>query len=210
MGVPRVYRTAGENVVSYGYTDIATGKARTNIYAGLTSGAGGVKGILANVPFYSDEIIYAGAAEKRFYLDFNLPQTIEGQTIIQVPLINKGGGGAEEDQAWVLVGFGISGANGYSRPYSGIISGASTSILTHTNQCQTAYKAIYLDFPRTTFKKGDQLIFFTDCAGSGTAYIAADPMGRAGGNITGSTSSVISGSTITSALIIQTPFIINT
>jgi len=216
MVVPRVYRTAGENIISVGYTDVATGKSRTNIYAGIVkqgyaSGAVVVAGtvasgagVLSNVAFYSDAIstFSQGAADphdyehygKVFDLDFDIPQTIEGQTIIQIPIAVTT---VSASNNWVNIELHkVNSSNAETI----ITSGATRAIYVTGTLTSGAMLSWFYDFPRTGFKSGEKLrlkVIGLNSTSDGSIWIGCDPKGRSWlGDI----------SSVTSTLVMQIPF----
>lgn len=162
--LPIIFRTATDTIVSIGLTDFATGKAITDLYAGMASGAisGGnnaFQGRLSQLPFYSDFIFIQprtnNAIDKiTFDLDFNLPQIIEGTSIVQVPLLGTGKTGSPRN-VWAEVGWEkvtkagaiIDIASGATRTLGPLDDGATSG----------ATIAVALNIPNTKFIKGEKL-----------------------------------------------------
>lgn len=184
MGIPRVYRNTGEApLVSYSQSDIATGRSRTDLFAGtiaILSGQTTARHILSNVKFYSNDVdAPAGTTQiqREFDLDFDLPQQIEGLTIIQVPAgFNKTGNGN------LIVTTSLSKMiGGVSGTKLVIISGSCLKNFdSYTGGVQASGQTLAFDCPLTSFKTGDILRLYVDvtCDGLAKSLLAHDPMGR--------------------------------
>ena len=183
MTIKEEFPATGEKpLINYGYIDIASGMARTDLYAGIVSGAvcgaaAGSNGMLSNIKFYSDVVSVVGnPTSLAFDLKFNLPQTIKGQTIVQVPcLLTCGAGGA---------GYGFVSAIlekvDAAGTVSGIISGASRAVTLAANNVSGAMLCVFLDTPQTVFKSNEKLRLRTVGTNGGyvTTAIGCDPMNR--------------------------------
>ena len=219
MVIQNLYETGDRGIVSVGYTDVATGKSRTNLYGGITysgyasgasitaTGLSGV-GVLSNVPFYSD-VIWTGTQinnltyRKSFDLDFELPQTIDGQTVVQIPIFVDSAGAGNHNY-WLEIDIQkIDSSNNVSS----ILSGATRSYIGLSNDSSGAHVFSWSgDFPRTTFKSGEKLrlLLYPRADGTGQQYyIGTDPEGRTTISRSGGKDTV---STISSKLIFQVPF----
>lgn len=72
-----------EAITTFAYSDISTGKVVVNHYGGQASGAY----VLSKNLYWSDGIQSLGIGTHNFDLVFTRPRTIEGDMIINVPLI---------------------------------------------------------------------------------------------------------------------------
>jgi len=207
MVIPNLYEAGNPNIVSVGLQDVATGKSRTNLYAGLLSGASaganqGYNGVLSNVTFFSDEIwkVMPNTEKAIFDMEFDLPQTVEGRTIVQVPLVLDAVGDASPNSSWAIIGI-EKVLNDDS--VLGLVSGASRTIAPGGAIISGGMVVTVFDMPRTGFKKGEKLRLKLEAAftGAGTTnYMGFDPMGRQPFTLSdGST-------TVPSSTIIQIPF----
>lgn len=195
--LPVKYRKAGDAIVSVGITELGTGLNLVDLYVGTASGAN----IISSVPFYSNDIMVNTVSKHWFYLDFNNTQTIEGRAIFQIPCVAVADGSGGDTK--MEFGVGISGALGYTDLATGTVE---SFIGLSANQKVAAMRTTALYIPRTTFKKGDKFVFFTDGFENGAMWIGVDPKARQGGQITAIDSDMISGAKVVSSLVIQTPF----
>ena len=190
MGVPRTYRQSGEApLVTFSAIDIATGLARTNLYAGVASGGattdeggGGIikaSGPLSNIPFFSSRIsVIMGPNENAtllFDMDFKLNQRIEGQSIVQIPYVFDANDTLNTaDINIVYEKIDISGS------VSIIASGAAKTIK-GDNVSSGGVRSTLIDIPRTTIKSGEKLRLriYTDHTIGRSLFIGTDPLNRA-------------------------------
>ena len=210
MAIQKKYRGTGEGpVVTLGYSDIATGKKRVDLYAGLVhedyaSGAltTDAVGILSNIPFYSDVIFTSvsvnnTAYRKDFDLDFTLPQAIEGTAIVQIPVVAQSGCGGTSNYWYDVEFFHVDSSD----VATSISSGATRSLLVPSGVASHALLSWSGDISLTKFRKNEKLRLRLwgrhGGAVGGYYYLGVDPKNRTWGDGT---------TTLPSNILAQVPF----
>lgn len=229
MVIPNKFGTAGEApLVNLGIAEISTGKARTDLFLGLVyqgyaSGASveprldvaaSAAGIISNIPFYSDIVVYDSAVNdpltfrKHFDIDFEIPQTVVGQMIIQVPLVVVSNPAAGTGRAWVELDVQKIDKDDNM---TSIASGATRSVVVESDTTSGAVLAWETDFPRTLFKRDEKMRIRVTMNSSPTAFttnafsfIGCDPQGRTWPKTLSDGTKVA-----TTKFVVQTPFKIN-
>jgi len=191
MTLAPVYRTATENIVTYGYNDITTGMSRVDLFAGnMCSGARvsganhlSATGVLSNVAFYSQypkmslAVNNATTGVKEFDMEFNTPRTYLGTTIIQIPVIGAPTGGGIANY-WYNIDLRKVDASGTE---TSLLSGATDSYKIGASVTCGAILVWGGDLPETTFTKGEKLrlwVWARHTGQGGSFWLIADPKNR--------------------------------
>ena len=160
-----------EAISTFAYSDIATGKVVVNHYGGYTSGAY----LLSKNIFWSDGIeTILGSDTFNFDLEFTRPRTVQGDMIVNVPVIVDEGGST------VYISITIQKISG------GVPITLIGPKLTKWNSPEGSvgkYVAhasmVNLEVPRTKFKTEDTLrVIVTVIPGAQQTGIGHDPKNR--------------------------------
>ena len=165
MAIPVKYRTSGEAIVSYDYTDLTTGLGYQIFYAGLANGR-----ILSPNVFYSDEPVEEATdsvGDTTFYerssgafttSTFNSPRTMKGDAFVSVPVGVRNSSGAPRDMHQYInvlfrkisggVTTNIASQASVTKDYNAVAESTPTGRMITTK----------VTIPQTEFKIGDQLI----------------------------------------------------
>lgn len=167
MTVPTKYPQAAEvAIASFNYTDIASGTGISTFYAGNAGAVISGSYLLSSNAFYSDVVtkytqggsdVHQKINDLDFDLSpFNLPRTIKGQILVQIPMGVK---------AVVAGGTSNTYVNAILRKWDGTtetniaqLSGAVlTKALTNIGDYVRDMSTILFEIPQTHFKKGETL-----------------------------------------------------
>jgi hypothetical protein len=159
FGVPKDYRKSPQKLVSYDFTDLLTGRAYKTYYGGRTA-----QGYFAttqaqnsdfeNLTTISTQFTSGGNAKRidiDFDITFDIPQTIEGDLIINgtVGSVSPDSGKAKENLVVQALKNGVH-----------VASAATLHVFVGDNQVNTPASnehAVILTMPKTRFNKGDVL-----------------------------------------------------
>ncbi len=221
--LPIVYRKSADSVISYNYTDIASGTGVQLFYLGETY-VSAIKYKMSHITWYSDRVMSnpVGAPAitvtpaiiqtLTFNVKFLQPVTVSGDALANIAVAIRSTATA------VLHHYIIATASRYDGSSDTDLVSATGSVLDFTstgaNQYGYGMDAITLAIPKTKFKIGDELRLklvqygYADANANAWFIIAHDPKGRAtsgketidGGQFTFGTSNSIS--------TLQVPFVL--
>ena len=223
MAVPIIYREGqARSIASYNYVDLASGTGYVDFYAGKTVDTNRLS---ANA-FWSDKVCtgttsvatttgYEKQSDVDFDIEFVLPQTVDGKTIINVPIAFH----ALSDGAAIGV-YCICKVRKYDgTTETDLVENQSTIIATTNSVINTTESGIVcvdVDIPKTTFKGGETLRLTIELWGSVSAaatsnfFFGHDPKSRTTTNIEDDTTfdfgTTYQTNTTESNLIFQVPF----
>ena len=196
MGVPRTYRSMEKNIISYNYTDIASGEGVVNFYAATTKTSTGIDYILtSDSSIYSNDEYTSGQIPKNddgvfrkvkdidFDLtEFKIPRTFEGEALVEV--------------TWGCSQSYTSDGNGVYlilkiRKWDGTTETDIISVQTETwnddKGTELKTSLVPLTVPKTKFKKGEVLrltieiwTMLDSSISNGYYYLRHDPKNRNG------------------------------
>lgn len=166
MVFPKKYQTQATALANYDYTDIASGTGYSVFYGG-NSYDGSVSGayLIANNTFYSANITttciigntLTGPIEMDFDTQFNLPRTIKGKVIVNVPF----GIGRKDAETGGTATGNISGAViHYDGTTETVLGEFRTDAFTVDDDVVTINNKTLsgtVEISETDFKKGDYL-----------------------------------------------------
>ncbi len=198
MGVPRVYRTAGEgSIISFNFTDIAEGTGIVIYYGYATETSGGNDyHLTTQSTIYSTEIDEIGASvtavDRDFDLSvFNIPAILKGTALVSFTIGARSGTGTTTQSTAVVTIRKVTTAG-----ETDIVSVTSPTVTAGASATVLELMTVPLTVPKTHFKKGDTLrlnITVTPVRAAGSqgaeAILGHDPRNRDGSFITPSTDS---------------------
>lgn len=187
----QLFPPRGELLASYDYFDVASGTGVVNFYGGNTSGGY----ILAKGTFYSCPVItramittanYVKEIDVNFDVEFNLPRTISGKTIVNVPIgVYSGAVGPTTLDAYSIVK--VIHYDG-STPTT-LATSANGTVLTYTGGVGGKYgtNALEVDITEKHFKRGEILrltveVWARDSASTQNVLLGHDPKDRGTSN----------------------------
>ena len=181
--LPLKFRKSGEaQIASFDWQDIATGIARETYYGAAANTGSVYDYFLSNQKFFSDPFLTAGALvdgtnaiSEDFSLEFGLPQTLSGETIVNVPVAIDNNG-IDACTTRVTAIFKKNSDTLLTISGDDFIVGAGAATTSHVS-CMTG------TMPQTVLGKGDTLnvtinVKTTTASPSGTAWLAHDPNNR--------------------------------
>lgn len=193
---PKIPALGSQNVVSYNYSDLASGLGYETFHAGTTVNDGSTT-VYNLTPFtYSSDTQYSDVDTTGLKFDtsvFNLPKTLKGTAFVEIPMSTDGRTPAtvKEDVTLYRVDTGDTEHE--------IGTGTSSSLGANSQ----AVKTVSIDCTETLIKKGEKLRFkiASNSGSTNGAFVAHDP---------NSSSSITHFDTIESTdLKVQVPFRIN-
>jgi len=187
--VPSLLASNPPAVATYSYEDLAAGTGIIEFYPGDASGAY----MMSNNKFYSNKTMTsynfttnnsgAWCSDVDFDVQFNLPRTLKGTSIINIPI-----GIQADTNAIVHTSKILATIYKYDGTTPTSIASGYSDTFTMTAAAANAYGyamgIIYIDVPSTPFKKGEYLRlnirqFGTNGAGGSKQFFGHDPMNRA-------------------------------
>ena len=180
MPIPNAYGGGEQPLVNFSATDISTGISRTDLFVGTASGSAVASGVLSNTIFSGNDairtILHGPSNRMNFDMSFKLPQTIDGDVIIQMPIYH----GAAAEAGGILyahTGFDKINKDGSTLH---ITSGASSTWIHPAPYASGGImtSTVY-DFPSTDFKDKEKLRFYVFLvADTNPVGFGADPNNR--------------------------------
>ena len=191
MGIPVVYRTGGgDNLASYDFYDLFTGTGYKEMYGGDASGALYISPLV----FYGRKGVTSSANNGTLDIDFDItfevPTTLEGDCIINVPFVlRNGAGSAQTPVSTVTMELHHVDTAAAETSLGSVVDTLNEGGLAATTSIWTSLTAV-IDITKQIFKVGESLRLSVTTTAPGSnnfLRIGHDPKNR----------SVLTGDTIT-------------